>query len=93
MWRKLTPTLEVLEDRYAYRYIEAATYVCYAFVYHLESYQMSDTVVFCYDDYITPADAINAAKAWTLRRDSLEREAEVLPFTPKTSYKYYRANK
>ena len=74
-WRVLLDeNLEILEDCHAYRYVERLSNRCTAYVCFLRTATTSRNVAFWYEDYRTPADAVLAAKAWTMKQSVLEHE-------------------
>jgi len=72
-WRRTSPSLEVLCDKYAWRYVESLQNMCTAFLFYPNSGRFGETVVFVYSDYRSPEDAVKAAKLWTMNRDVLEK--------------------
>jgi len=83
-WKSLSPTLEVLSDKYAYRYVESLPNKVVAFRYYLRSFTFSRTVVFWHKNYASPEDALKAAKYWLIRYEELERA----PSDEGEAYKY-----
>lgn len=72
-WRDLTETIEILEDKYSWRYVERLAHRCTVWQFYLGTATFSETRCHWYRDYASPDDAIKAAKRSVAERGELER--------------------